>query len=231
MCLSRFVGRRGRVQKIFCDNATNFVGASRMLQQFKDHFIANQDAITEFAATRGITFSFIPPRAPHFGGLWEAALKSAKGLMVKANSRPIVVDSSNPNDGEAVTPAHLLVGTTLVALPFVSSQPVTDEKLSFLKRWQLISAVKQRFWVDWQKDYVLSLQQRQKWLSESHNIQIGTIVVVHEDNSPPQQWLMGVIEEVIKGEDGKVRVAVVRTKSGVFKRSIRRLAPLPVNEF
>ncbi|XP_043064096.1 uncharacterized protein LOC122320086 [Drosophila ficusphila] len=248
-----FVGRRGRVQKIFCDNATNFVGASRMLQEFRDHFIANQDAITEFAATRGITFSFIPPRAPHFGGLWEAAVKSAKGLMVKAvgsavlrqdelntvlveveailNSRPIVVDSSNPNDGEAVTPDHLLVGTTLVALPFVSSQPVTDDKLSYLKRWQLISAVKQRFWVDWQKDYALSLQQRQKWLSESHNIQIRTIVVVHEDNSPPQQWLMGVIEEAIKGEDGKVRVAVVRTKSGVFKRSIRRLAPLPVNEF
>ncbi|XP_041675514.1 uncharacterized protein LOC121530460, partial [Drosophila eugracilis] len=221
-----FVGRRGRAQKIYCDNATNFVGASRMLQEFKDHFFTNKDAIMEFAATRGISFSFIPPRAPHFGGLWEAAVKSAKGLMIKAvgsavlrqdelntvlveveailNSRPMVVDSSNPNDGEAVTPAHLLVGTTLVALPFVFSQPVTDDKLSYLKRWQLISAIKQRFWVDWQRDYVLSLQQRQKWLSESHNIEIGTIVVVHEDNSPPQQWLLGIIEEVIKGADEKL---------------------------
>ncbi|XP_041673787.1 uncharacterized protein LOC121529853 [Drosophila eugracilis] len=185
----RFVGRRGRAQKIYCDNATNFVGASRMLQEFKDHFFTNKDAIMEFPATRGISFSFIPPRAPHFGGLWEAAVKSAKGLMIKAvgsavlrqdelntvlveveailNSRPMVVDSSNPNDGEAVTQAHL-----------------------------------NGFWVDWQRDYVLSLQQRQKWLSDSHNIEIGTIVVVHEDNSPPQQWLLG--EEVIKGADGKL---------------------------
>ncbi|XP_043064396.1 uncharacterized protein LOC122320293 [Drosophila ficusphila] len=217
MCLSRFVGRRGRVQKIFCDNATNFVGASRMLQEFRDHFIANQDAITEFAATRVITFSFIPPRAPHFGGLWEAAVKSAKGLMVKAV-------------GIAVLRQDELNTVLVEDEAILNSQPETDDKLSYLKRWRLISAVKQRFWVDWQNDYVLSLQQRQKWLSESHNIQVGTIVVVHEDNSPPQQWLIGVIEEVIKGEDGKVRVAVVRTKSGVFKRSIRRLAPLPVDE-
>ncbi|XP_030375184.1 uncharacterized protein LOC115630185 [Scaptodrosophila lebanonensis] len=206
-----------------------------------------------YAATKGITFQFIPPRAPHFGGLWEAAVKSAKGLLLKAigsaklrqdelatvlveveailNSRPIVVDGANPNDGEAITPAHLLVGGTLVPLPTGSGQPVRDDRLTYLQRWQLISGIKQRFWADWSKDYLLSLQQRQKWAVGRPDLENGTIVLVHEDNAPPQQWMLGVVQEAIKGADGKVRVAIVRTKAGEFKRAIHRLAPLPVELF
>ncbi|KAL7745480.1 hypothetical protein ACLKA6_015483 [Drosophila palustris] len=245
-----FVGRRGLVKRIHCDNATNFVGASRMLADLQASFNASRDAITASAAAKGVTFSFIPPRAPHFGGLWEAAVKSAKSLMVKAvgsallrqdelatvlveveailNSRPIVADSSNPNDGEAITPAHLLVGTTLVALPSASTGPVPDSKLSYLQRWQLVSSVKQRFWIDWSKDYLLSLQQRQKWATDQPNLEVGAVVVVHDDNAPPQQWMLGVVEETLRSADGKVRVASVRTKTGTFKRAIHRLAPLPV---
>ncbi|KAM8701691.1 hypothetical protein ACLKA7_004925 [Drosophila subpalustris] len=238
-----FVGRRGLVKRIHCDNATNFVGASRMLADLQASFNASRDTITASAAAKGVTFSFIPPRAPHFGGLWEAAVKSAKSLVVKAvgsallrqdeleailNSRPIVADSSNPNDGEAITPAHLLVGTTLVALPSASTGPVPDSKLSYLQRWQLVSSVKQQFWIDWSKDYLLSLQQRQKWATDQPNLEVGAVVVVHDDNAPPQQWMLGVVEETVRSADGKVRVASVQTKTGTFKRAIHRLAPLPV---
>ena len=58
---------------------------------------------------------------------------------------------------------------------------------------------------------------------------MGEIVVVHEDNLPPQQWLIGRIEEVDVGADGKVRVAAVRTTSSVCKRPIHKLAPLPID--
>ncbi|XP_043866879.1 uncharacterized protein LOC122757729 [Drosophila mojavensis] len=107
-----------------------------------------------FAAERGMEFVFIPPRAPHFGGLWEAAVKSAKGLLLKAmgsarlrqdevatvlveveavlNSRPMVAPSSNPNDGEVLT-ASTSTSTVATsscrnrALPIAfSSKPLAD---------------------------------------------------------------------------------------------------------
>ena len=37
-----------------------------------------QGDISEFCSTRCIEWRFIPERAPHFGGLWEAAVKSMK---------------------------------------------------------------------------------------------------------------------------------------------------------
>jgi hypothetical protein len=34
--------------------------------------------IQDFFATERCTWNFIPPHRPHFGGLWEAAVKSMK---------------------------------------------------------------------------------------------------------------------------------------------------------
>nr|XP_036678469.1 uncharacterized protein LOC118879675 isoform X1 [Drosophila suzukii] len=243
-----FVGRRGPLDRLYCDNATNFVGSSRLLQEMASDV---RSTLGTYGVHHQVEFVFIPPLSPHFGGLWEAAVKSAKHLFLRAvghallkedevqtilveveavlNSRPLVADSSNPNDGEAITPAHILVGTTLAALPPGSAPPHPDDDLTHLQRWQLISAIKRRFWRDWSRDYIAGLQQRVKWTKESANLLPGTIVVIKEDNLPPQKWLLGRVTEVTHGSDGKVRVALVKTKQGVYKRSVHHLAPLPIN--
>ncbi|XP_044249588.1 uncharacterized protein [Drosophila takahashii] len=175
LSLKRFVSRRGSPCRIYCDNATNFTGASVQLNRFKQELFSqqtNQDLET-FSNDTGVEFCFI---SPHFGGLWEAAVKSMKNLLVKfmsdsgmtyeelqtiaieaeaiLNSRPIAGHSEDLNDGEALTPGHLLTGSSLKALP---EPAVDDNKLSYLTRFQRIAYTKRRLWDLWRRDYLHSL--------------------------------------------------------------------------
>ena len=78
--LRRFISRRGKPSLIWSDNGSNFVGASRELKEFME-FLRNQKTqmtISKFCSVENIQWKFIPEHAPHFGGLWEAAVKSVK---------------------------------------------------------------------------------------------------------------------------------------------------------
>ncbi|XP_070142114.1 uncharacterized protein [Drosophila kikkawai] len=248
-----FVGRRGLPKKVYCDNATNFVGASNVLQELNAAFHHSEDQLIGYAAQRGVEWYFIPPRSPHFGGLWEAAVKSAKHRLLRGvgnakltadelsthlvevdallNSRPIASPGNDPNDGEALTPGHLLIGQALLSLPQESDTGVTSSKAGceYLRRWRMLSALKQQFWDGWSKDYLVSLQQRNRWSTECSDLEVGRLVLVHEDNSPPQRWLTGRVVATTVGADGKVRVAQIQTSGGVIKRAIHMLALLPIN--
>ncbi|XP_032569851.1 uncharacterized protein LOC116800206 [Drosophila sechellia] len=76
--LRRFIARRGKCSNIYSDNGTNFVGAARKLDQ--ELFNAIQENITIAAQLEKdrIDWHFIPPAGPHFGGIWEAGVKSMK---------------------------------------------------------------------------------------------------------------------------------------------------------
>ena len=54
----------------------------------------------------------------------------------------------------------------------------------------------------------------------------GTLVLIQEDNTPIMKWVLGRIFKTHVGADGCVRVAEVKTSTGIYKRAITRLAPL-----
>ncbi|XP_075154313.1 uncharacterized protein LOC142227952 [Haematobia irritans] len=253
LCLKRFVGRRGIPLKIYCDNATNFVGANNQLKEFKEKYFdkENTNSLMQYCAITGFQFSFIPPRSPHFGGLWEAAVKSTKILLVKnisqahltleelqtvlvevesiLNSRPIAAKSDDPNDGEALTPAHMIIGSSFLSLPEESFEHHLN--CNYLKRYQMVAFLKQQFWRLWSRDYVLSLQEKSKWYKSESNLKIGSLVIVHEDNTPPQRWILARVIQLFPGRDGKVRVVEVKTKNGILKRAVHKIAVLPSGEY
>ena len=251
-CLRRFIARRGRCQKIISDNGRNFIGARNELRELgmlldnKEHHAH----ITTFLTKEGIEWQLNPPHAPHFGGLWEGAIKSTKYHLKRVvgdqrltfeelytllaqiesclNSRPLTPLSSDPEDLNPLTPGHFLIGDALTALP---EKNLMDINMNKLGRYQLLQQMLQHFWRRWHKEYLHHLQQRHKWRTSSpKGITKDTLVVIREDNLPPLQWQLGRIVETHPGADGIIRVVTVRTKDGIVKRPVTKLCMLPIED-
>ncbi|XP_065094942.1 uncharacterized protein LOC135715938 [Ochlerotatus camptorhynchus] len=78
--LRRFTSRRGYPKTMRSDNVTNFVVAKTELHELW-LLLRNQCAlgkITSYCTGKGIEWSFILPRSPHFGGIWETGVKQVK---------------------------------------------------------------------------------------------------------------------------------------------------------
>ncbi|XP_055522534.1 uncharacterized protein LOC129716721 [Wyeomyia smithii] len=247
--VKRFVARRGRVLELHCDNATAFVGADRELRETRTKFLRKfrSKDWDNYCVGSGIKFCFIPARSPHFGGIWEAGIKSFKHHFRRImgnrsftvdqlqtvvaqiesvlNSRPLSPLSDSPNDCAALTPGHFLVGEPLIALPEPDLVNVTTKHLS---RYQEMQRSVQDLWRRWQLDYISQLQQRTKWKRTHSNVRTGQLVLVKQ-STPPLQWPLGRIFETITGKDGRVRVVVVKTAQGQYKRGITEIAILPIN--
>ncbi|XP_018375289.1 PREDICTED: uncharacterized protein LOC108769043 [Trachymyrmex cornetzi] len=74
----RFCARRGTCSHVYSDNGTNLVGAANELKEIYEFLKTQESCIATRLATQNIKWHFIPPRSPHFGGLWETAVKSVK---------------------------------------------------------------------------------------------------------------------------------------------------------
>ncbi|XP_058827669.1 uncharacterized protein LOC131687599 [Topomyia yanbarensis] len=83
--LRRFIARCGLLTEIHSDNGTTFKGAKTTLTEMHRLFSIkhNKEKLINECSSKGITWRFIPPRAPNFGGLCEAAVKTAKSSLVK----------------------------------------------------------------------------------------------------------------------------------------------------
>ena len=78
--LRRFVARRGKPHLLWSDHGSNFVGAAQDMAELVK-FLSQQQTqgeISNFCTSQNVEWKFIPQHAPHFGGLWEAAVKSFK---------------------------------------------------------------------------------------------------------------------------------------------------------
>lgn len=221
--LKRFFSRRGRANLMLSDNATNFVGARNELQELYD-FVNNQghkEKTTKWLSEQEVSWKFIPPRAPHFGGIWEAAVRSFKHHLYRIskdtlftfeqfntliieieavlNYRPLTPLSSEPDDLNVLTPSHFLIEGLLSSIPEVDFTDTPNR----LSQWQHIQKIKRDFWNQWNKEYLTELSQRTKWKSnKGPTIQIGDLVILREEKTPPLYWPIGRIIKAYPGHDG-----------------------------
>jgi len=248
--LKRFIARRGKPQEISSDCGTNFVGANRELKDLHRQVLSiwKEDIYLNTIASEGIKWKFNPPAAPHFGGLWEAGVKSTKYHLRRVmgnsiltyeefstlltqieaclNSRPLSPLSSDPTDLNVLTPGHFLIGAPLTASPEPNLLP---EPTNYLNRWQVVQQLLQHFWKRWSTEILSNLQQRPKWRTPQPNFKIGELILLKDNNLPPLCWKMGRITETFPGADGLIRVVTIKTSFGEFKRPITKICSLPTD--
>ncbi|XP_046397407.1 uncharacterized protein LOC124164220 [Ischnura elegans] len=240
----RFISRRGQCINVCSDNGTNFVGADKELKELRSLFNTEvyQRDVTTHLASDGITWHFIPPRSPHFGGLWEAGVKMVKYHLRRVlgnailnyeepntiltqieaclNSCPLTPLSDNPNDLNPLTPGHLLIGQPFTSPPEPDLTPLPINRLS---RWQYCQQLMQDFWRRWSAEYLPHLQRRSQWVSRGGDLKEGMLVLLKEDFRPPMHWPKGRIIALHPGKDGISRVATIKTAMGIGLRSHYRI--------
>lgn len=144
--------------------------------------------------------------------------------------------STDIRDPEPLTPSHLIHGRRITTLPYVSSNSAIDNlNVCELTHTNLnYKAIRQRqlidnFWTRWKGEYLTSLREyHQRAGVDVRKIKEGDVVQIH-DESKRVHWKLGVVQDTLKGKDGLVRVAMVRTNSGVTNRPVTKLYPLEVN--
>ena len=200
--LRRFIARRGIPSQIVSDNATNFVGARRDINELEKVVRAGAQSYSS------IEWLFIPPRSPNFGGLGEAAVESIKHHLRRVmgnsilnyeemttifcqieqvlNNRPLMALTNNPYDIFAITPSMLVNGSRL--------DPV--------KRFRSIQQLLSQFWKRWSSEYVASLQPRSEWRQARANLSVDDVVLITDDGIRPLRWSIGRVMQLKLGRDG-----------------------------
>ena len=87
----------------------------------------------------------------------------------------------------------------------------------------------QHFWTRWKSEYLTSLREFHKTLGKNEqSIQIGDLVQIHNE-SPGVIWKLGIVNKLIRGNDGHVRALRIQTSNGETSRPIVKLFTLEVS--
>ncbi|XP_070510427.1 uncharacterized protein [Cardiocondyla obscurior] len=243
----RFTGRRGICATLQSDCGYNFVGTDAELWRLFESCSAEMRELAALLANDGTCWKFNPPAASHFGGKWEAAVKSTKYHLKKVigqtvltyeelttiiiqiesilNTRPLCPISEDATDLAVLTPSHFVVGESLSILP----QPdLFSEPLSRLGRWQLLRQMVDNFWRKWSAECLQRYQAISKWHHTSTEIKPGSLVLIVDERYLPGKWPLARVIKLHPGADGLTRVVTIKTAASTYKRPIAKLCILSI---
>ena len=93
--------------------------------------------------------------------------------------------------------------------------------------WRRVQFLAEQFWTRWRREYLQSLQPRQKWTEIKRDLRVGDVVLMRDEDQHRNDWPLGRVGDVIRGEDGRVRkVKVEIVKEGEKKAYIRPIKEL-----
>ena len=214
----------------------------------------DHERINTFLVSRScdwITWHKNPPHASHMGGVWERQIRTVRRVLISlldnhssalneeslhtlmteaefiVNSRPLTTECSNDPSMLPLSPHQLLTMKSKIVLPPPGSFQKDD--LYCRKRWRQVQHLADEFWSPWKKEYLATLQSRQKWTEPHRNFTVGDIVLLKDGDLPRQQWPLAMVIQTFPDElDGLVRSVELSVPSAknTLKRPIHKIVIL-----
>ncbi len=251
MAWRRFVALRGQQKGVWSDNGTNLVAGEQELRLGIER-LSEDPQFSKKMTDSGFVWKFSPPSGPHFGGIYERMVRSAKTALrvilgaqtvseevlttalceatSMLNARPLTDLSVDPQDESPLTPNHFLLGRPHPHIP-PDVFETTESSLS-RRRWTQAQELAEKFWKRWLVEYVPALTEKHKWTESRRNVAVDDLVLIVDNNSPRGKWPTGRVTELIISKQGKkttpraVRSVRVKTDTGEYIRPIVKLCLL-----
>ena len=213
LAFRRFVARRGMPSVLYSDNAQTFKGAEVQLQN-------------QFG---GCTpeWKYIVPKSPWWGGWWERLVRSVKSGLRRSvakrcltkvelettlveiescvNSRPLTFVGDEVDVVNPLSPSHFLVGKRLELQPRAVEDPESVSRDLLVDRANVRNEMLDRFWHVWQQNYLRNLPASVAKFKSKGQLEVGSVVLVREDNMPRMKWELAVVKKLYTSVDGYVR--------------------------
>lgn len=98
------------------------------------------------------------------------------------------------------------------------------------RRWKQAQYISDLFWKRWSKEYLATLQERQKWIVVKQNLGKGDIVLIVDSTASRNSWLIGRVIQTFPDKIGIVRSVRIRTKTNVIERPVTKLCMSTEND-
>ena len=238
----RMMARRGYPKMFVSDNGKTFKGSQ----------------LRRFNTKNGIRWRFNLAKSPWWGGMFERLVQSVKRCLKKSisnkklnyeelltilievemvlNNRPLTYIDEEERC-QPLTPSHLFHGRRILTTNAVDEEVKNVENIN---REEAVSCIKKindslhHFWKRWLHEYLINLRESHKLRGAAADIQVGDIVIIHEEGVKRHKWKIGKVEKLIKGNDDIVRGAVLKYNKGDREQEISRplqlLYPMEINK-
>ncbi|UYV72604.1 hypothetical protein LAZ67_10000024, partial [Cordylochernes scorpioides] len=237
----RFIARRGRPLIVYSDNGTNFKGMANALKKIDFSRLKCDPTL------KNITWKFIPPGAPWWGGWWERLIGRMKQLLFRIlgqtslgyeelstvmcdveslmNTRPLTYLTEESEDLAPLTPSLFLHEVREVGVPDLDL--IDNQTLS--RKYQYIKRVREDLRERFRIEYFGFLRQETRRLKATIPLKVGDMVLIGQESLKRLHWSLARIIQLYPGKDGLVRVAKVKTSSGDKIRPIQKLYNLEIS--
>ena len=193
-----------------------------------------------------------PPFASHMGGVWERQIRSARAILASIlkthgkslddeslltlmtevegilNSRPLTVEMINdPSSFQPLAPANILTMKSKVVMPPPGKLLRPD---LYRRRWSRVQHIANEFWSRWRKEYLQSLQERQKWNTRRRNFVIGDIVLLKTMDVSRNKWPMAKVTATKSDQNGLVRSVYLKIGDRPETEKSKNIVERPVDQ-